>query len=315
MDAQKKKDAQVDARKRKDAQVDAKKKKDAQTEAQEESDAQVDAHEENDAQRSAQRAAAAAAAAREAAVGAMAHATAAVVVEQELKTTLQDARSTQVEDDGPAVAPLSEAEHGLVQPRGGERGADELSDSSASATPEEEKLDSSAPGRHRDNRLPPGPMQVGAQEVFAVEGACTYGINLDEDCPFFPCDDHRSTLAENWAGEVFTEKRETLDRLDFDYYGSHQKNRKYGPGERLMQINSEALLASNIPLEERARCLKHDVLACRLCFAATMFVSDSASTIFATNDVRNLLPSTIRRVNKRCKTGAGLTVIKIVGSA
>ena len=75
----------------------------------------------------------------------------------------------------------------------------------------DEKFDRDAPGRHKDNRLPPGPMQVGPQEMFAVKGACEYGVKLNESCIFFPCDDHGSTLAENWAGDEITKKREALE--------------------------------------------------------------------------------------------------------
>ena len=81
-----------------------------------------------------------------------------------------------------------------------------------------------------------------------------------------------------------------------------------------MKINGETLFAvSQIPNEE-APCEAHAAIRCLRCLAI-LFVMDSASTIWVTNNVKNLLPSTVRKVSKRVKTGNGIFLIEVAGSA
>jgi hypothetical protein len=159
-------------------------------------------------------------------------------------------------------------------------------------------------------------MQIGPHESFADEasGICQYAKSK-EDCIFFPCNTHGSALAENWVDrEQITAKCEELGENEAKNYGLDQIALKYGSRKRLMKINGETLFAvSQIPNEE-APCEAHAAIRCLLCLAIA-FVLDSASTIWVTNNVKNLLPSTVRRVSKRVKTDNGIFLIEVAGSA
>ena len=205
----------------------------------------------------------------------------AVETVQEEGTTV---KTTQESKEGEQQAsPLNETEHSIARAHGGE-----ISHSAKGA-----------PGRTADNRLPPGPMQIGPHESFADEasGICQYAKSK-EDCIFFPCNTHGSALAENWVDrEQITAKCEELGEDEAENYGLDQITLKYGSGKRLMKINGETLFAvSQIPNEE-APCEAHAAIRCLLCLAI-LFVLDSASTIWVTNNVKNLLPSTVRKVSK-----------------
>jgi hypothetical protein len=128
--------------------------------------------------------------------------------------------------DDQQASPLDEPGHIQAQAHGGE-----ISQSAKAV-----------PGRTRDNRRPPGPMQIGPHEKFADEdvGICQYAKN-EEDCNFFPCNTHGSALAQNWVNrEKFTEEN---DEIEDEHYGLDQIARKYGSGKRLMKINGETLCA------------------------------------------------------------------------
>jgi hypothetical protein len=173
--------------------------------------------------------------------------------------------------DDQQASPLDEPGHIQAQAHGGE-----ISQSAKAV-----------PGRTRDNRRPPGPMQIGPHEKFADEdvGICQYAKN-EEDCNFFPCNTHGSALAQNWVNrEKFTEEN---NEIEDEHYGLDQIARKYGSGKRLMKINGETLCAvSQIP-NEATPCEAHARVLCKLCTLAIAFVLDSASTIWVTNDVKTL---------------------------
>jgi hypothetical protein len=97
----------------------------------------------------------------------------------EMPKTIQESK----EDEQQAL-PLNETEHSIARAHEGE-----ISHSAKGA-----------PGRTADNRLPPGPMQIGPHESFADEasGICQYAKSK-KDCIFFPCNTHGSALADNWV--------------------------------------------------------------------------------------------------------------------
>ena len=154
---------------------------------------------------------------------------------QEKGTTVKTAQESK--EDEQQTSPLDETERSLARAHGGE-----ISHSAKEA-----------PGRTADNRLPPGPMQVGPHESFANEasGICQYAKSK-EDCIFFPCNTHGSALAENWMNrEEITAECEELGETEAENYGLDQIARKYGSEKRLMKINGETLCAvSQIPNEE-----------------------------------------------------------------
>ena len=105
-----------------------------------------------------------------------------------------------------------------------------------------------------------------------------------------------------------------MGEVEAGEFGLDQIGREYVSEKCFMRINGETLFAvSQIPNEE-APCEAHAALRCLVCLAIT-FILDSASTIWVTNNVRNLVPSTVRRVIKRVKTGNAIYLIEVAGSA